>query len=30
LPKSGAQQPNALHAGISNDATAANVFAPVQ
>ena len=30
LPKSGAQQPNALRAGISDDATVANVFMPVQ
>jgi len=30
LSKSGAQQPNALRAGISDDATAANVFAAVQ
>jgi len=30
LPKSGAQQPNALRSGISDDATAANVFSPVQ
>jgi len=30
LPKSGAQQPNALNAGISDDATAADVFVPVQ
>jgi hypothetical protein len=30
LSKSGAQQPNALKAGISDDATAADVFAPVQ
>jgi len=30
LPKSGAQQPNALRAGISDDATVADVFAPVQ
>ena len=30
LPKSGAQQPNALRAGISDDATAADLFAPVQ
>jgi hypothetical protein len=30
LPKSGAQQPYALRAGIGDDATAADVFAPVQ
>jgi phosphatidylinositol-3-phosphatase len=30
LPKSGAQQPNALRAGISDDATVADVFMPVQ
>jgi phosphatidylinositol-3-phosphatase len=30
LPKSGAQQPNALKAGISDDATAADVFERVQ
>jgi hypothetical protein len=30
LPKSGAQQPNALEAGISDDATAADVFVSVQ
>ena len=30
LPKSGAQQPNALRAGISDDATAADLFVPVQ
>jgi phosphatidylinositol-3-phosphatase len=30
LQKSGAQQPNALRAGISDDTTAANVFMPVQ
>jgi hypothetical protein len=30
LPKSGAQQTNALRAGISDDTTAANVFVPVQ
>src|SRR5215472_2231406 len=30
LPKSGAQQSNALRAGISDDATAADLFAPVQ
>jgi acid phosphatase len=30
LPKSGAQQPNALRAGISDDATATNVFVSVQ
>jgi phosphatidylinositol-3-phosphatase len=30
LPKSGAQQPNALRAGISDDATGANVFTPIQ
>jgi hypothetical protein len=30
LPKSGAQQPNALRAGISDDSTAAGVFIPVQ
>jgi phosphatidylinositol-3-phosphatase len=30
LPKSGAQQPNALRAGISDDATGANVFTPMQ
>jgi phosphatidylinositol-3-phosphatase len=29
LPKSGAQQANALRAGISDDATAANLFTPV-
>jgi len=29
LPKSGAQQPNALRAGISDDATAADLFVPV-
>jgi phosphatidylinositol-3-phosphatase len=30
LPKSGAQQPNALRAGISDDATVAGVLTPVQ
>jgi len=30
LPKSGAQQSNALRDGISDDATAADLFAPVQ
>jgi phosphatidylinositol-3-phosphatase len=30
LPKSGAQQPNALRAGVSDDATVASVFTPVQ
>jgi acid phosphatase len=30
LPKSGAQQPNALRAGISDEATVASVFTPVQ
>jgi hypothetical protein len=30
LPRSGAQQVNALKAGISDDATAADVFVPVQ
>jgi len=30
LPKSGAQQPNALRAGISDDATAADLFVPVE
>jgi len=30
LPKSGAQQPNALRAGISDDATVADVFMPVE
>jgi hypothetical protein len=30
LPKSGAQQPNALRAGIGDDAMATNVFVPVQ
>jgi hypothetical protein len=30
LPKSGAQQPNALRAGISDDATAADLFLPAK
>jgi phosphatidylinositol-3-phosphatase len=30
LPKSGAQQPNALRASISDDATAADLFVPAQ
>jgi phosphatidylinositol-3-phosphatase len=30
LPKSGAQQPNALRAGISDDAAAADLFGPVE
>jgi hypothetical protein len=30
LPKSGAQQPNALRASISDDATAADLFVPVE
>jgi phosphatidylinositol-3-phosphatase len=30
LPRSGAQQANARRAGISDDATAANVFVPIQ